>query len=413
MTVTPGDAQTGTDLRDRTVVVAGLGVTGRPRPRAARPRCPRRRGRRPRPTRERELRRASCARSAPTVRLGDGTALPDGADLVVTSPGWRPDSPAARRGGRGRPRGLGRGRAGLAAAPGRPGTVARRHRHQRQDHDRADARVDPARPPATARSRPATSASRSSTPCSADPPYDVLAVELSSFQLHWTVTVALVCRRRPQRRPRPPRLARLARGLRRRQGAGRGAATGRRLQRRRPAGRRSSSRGADVRQGFRAIGSPWRAVGRARRGRRRAGRPVRRHRPRRAVERGPTAASCSVGCRDIPVPAPHNVANALAAAALARAYGVRRPRRRAADGLRAFGPGAHRIAHVADGRRRRLRRRLARRPTRTPPRASLSAYRLGRVGRRRPGQGRDLRRARPAAARPAARRRADRRRPGA
>jgi UDP-N-acetylmuramoylalanine--D-glutamate ligase len=44
--------------------------------------------------------------------------------------------------------------------------------------------------------------------------------------------------------------------------------------------------------------------------------------------------------------APHNVANALAAAALARAYGV--PPSAVRDGLRAFRPDGHRIAHVAD-----------------------------------------------------------------
>ncbi|WP_406416785.1 UDP-N-acetylmuramoyl-L-alanine--D-glutamate ligase [Streptomyces sp. NBC_01614] len=49
---------------------------------------------------------------------------------------------------------------------------------------------------------------------------------------------------------------------------------------------------------------------------------------------------------DVNPPAPHNVANALAAAALARAYGV--PPKAVRDGLRAFTPDAHRIAHVAD-----------------------------------------------------------------
>jgi UDP-N-acetylmuramoylalanine--D-glutamate ligase len=43
--------------------------------------------------------------------------------------------------------------------------------------------------------------------------------------------------------------------------------------------------------------------------------------------------------------APHNVANALAAAALARAYGV--PADAVREGLRAFEPDPHRIAHVA------------------------------------------------------------------
>ncbi|PAZ09261.1 UDP-N-acetylmuramoyl-L-alanine--D-glutamate ligase [Streptomyces sp. SA15] len=49
---------------------------------------------------------------------------------------------------------------------------------------------------------------------------------------------------------------------------------------------------------------------------------------------------------DVNPPAPHNVANALAAAALARAFGV--PATAVRDGLRAFTPDAHRIAHVGD-----------------------------------------------------------------
>ncbi len=49
---------------------------------------------------------------------------------------------------------------------------------------------------------------------------------------------------------------------------------------------------------------------------------------------------------DVKPPAPHNIANALAAAALARAFGV--PAAAVRDGLRAFTPDAHRIAHVAD-----------------------------------------------------------------
>ena len=55
-------------------------------------------------------------------------------------------------------------------------------------------------------------------------------------------------------------------------------------------------------------------------------------------------------------PAPHNVANALAAAALARAYGV--PPDAVRDGLRAFRPDPHRIAQVADVDGVALRRRL-------------------------------------------------------
>ncbi|EPD95712.1 UDP-N-acetylmuramoylalanine-D-glutamate ligase [Streptomyces sp. HPH0547] len=49
---------------------------------------------------------------------------------------------------------------------------------------------------------------------------------------------------------------------------------------------------------------------------------------------------------DIDPPAPHNIANALAAAALARAFGV--PPTAVREGLRAFRPDAHRITRVAE-----------------------------------------------------------------
>ena len=63
--------------------------------------------------------------------------------------------------------------------------VAGRHRHQRQDHDRADARRDPARRgPAQRRGG---NVGLPLVEAVMDPePYDVLAVELSSFQLHCT-----------------------------------------------------------------------------------------------------------------------------------------------------------------------------------------------------------------------------------
>ena len=60
---------------------------------------------------------------------------------------------------------------------------------------------------------------------------------------------------------------------------------------------------------------------------------------------GLTARVAAGGAADR-VPAPHVVANALAAAALARAHGA--PARAVRDGLRGFTPDAHRIADVAD-----------------------------------------------------------------
>ncbi|HEU4948319.1 MAG TPA: UDP-N-acetylmuramoyl-L-alanine--D-glutamate ligase [Kribbella sp.] len=64
------------------------------------------------------------------------------------------------------------------------------------------------------------------------------------------------------------------------------------------------------------------------------------------VEQRATSALELASLGDITPAAPHNVANALAAAALARAFGV--PAGAVRDGLRGFRPDAHRIAHVAD-----------------------------------------------------------------
>ena len=90
-----------------------------------------------------------------------------------------------------------------------------------------------------------------------------------------------------------------------------------------------------------------------------------------------------------PALAPHKVANALAAAALARAHGVAAGAVR--DGLRGFRPDAHRIALVGDRGRRRLRRRLqGHQPARR--RRVAGGLRRRRLGRRRPAQGRRRRR---------------------
>ena len=118
---------------------------------------------------------------------------------------------------------------------------------------------------------------------------------------------------------------------------------------------------------------------------------------------------------DITPAAPHNVANALAAAALARSYGV--PAIAVRDGLRQVTLGAHKIQTVAERRGRPLGGRLQgdqpARGRRRPAGLRLDQLRRGigqgRLDRRRPGQGHHLRRtgdhpSRPAAGRGAARR---------
>ena len=64
------------------------------------------------------------------------------------------------------------------------------------------------------------------------------------------------------------------------------------------------------------------------------------------IEERRTAAQELATVADVPNSSPANVANALAAAALARAHGV--PASAVREGLRSFTPAPHRIAHVAD-----------------------------------------------------------------
>ena len=116
--------------------------------------------------------------------------------------------------------------------------------------------------------------------------------------------------------------------------------------------------------------------GRGRRGlpgdRLHAGHPGRRHASASSTTCSPTGRS-SRGApatrpswrasRDVPSGAPHNVANALAAAALGRAHGIGAAAVRA--GLRSFELDAHRIATVADRSTASPTSTTRRRPTRT------------------------------------------------
>ena len=167
----------------RPVLVAGAGVSGLAAARvllAEGARC-----RSPTTTRPRS---PTCPTGAGRSGGGPGR-VPDGTELVVTSPGRRPGPPARRP--RPPPRRRGDRRAELAwrlgAAARRAARLARRHRHQRQDDDHRDARRDPARRPVRTRWPAATSGypvvSRGRRRAR------VLAVELSSFQLHWSPSV--------------------------------------------------------------------------------------------------------------------------------------------------------------------------------------------------------------------------------
>ena len=193
-----------------------------------------------------------------------------------------------------------------------------------------------------------------------DPTLDVLVVELSSFQLHFTHSMSAQAAAVLNVARRPPRLARVARRVRGRQGPHlRARPGGVRLQPRRPRAPRTWSREADVVDGCgrgrlharHPAGRPGRA------GRGRAGRP--RVRAAAAHARAPSWAR-STTWRSWP----GRTARCRRTSSRTRWPPPRSPSRTAStpaavrDGLRAYGPGEHRLATRRGGRRRRLRGRL-------------------------------------------------------
>ncbi|WP_293786140.1 UDP-N-acetylmuramoyl-L-alanine--D-glutamate ligase [uncultured Aeromicrobium sp.] len=275
------------------------------------------------------------------VRLGEGATatLPDDVDLVVTSPGWRPDNPllvqAARRGV------PVWGDVELAwrlrdakAAPwlvvtgtnGKTTTVQMLETILRSAGLRARAVGNVGTPVLEAVMDPAG--------------YDVLAVELSSFQLHWTTSMS----------PESAAVLNIAPDHYDWHGGAEAyaAAKGRAYEQVQracvynvadPQTRRLVEE-ADVVEGARAVGFTLGVPGLSELGvvdGLLADRAFVENRLQQAAELGSVA--------DLYSDAPHVIANALAAAALARAHGV--PPKAVRDGLRAFRPGPHRIADVA------------------------------------------------------------------
>ena len=283
-------------------------------------------------------------------RSGSGPAPPRPCPTTSTSSSPRragsPTAPLLAQARRARHPGVGRGRAGLAAARPRrtPAPWLARHRHQRQDHDRADARRDPARRRAAQRrGRQRRPADRRG----GDGPRAVRRARRRAVELPAALH-ALDGRRvgrRPQRRRGPPRLV---------HGPTAWPTT--------PPTRAASTSGvqracvynvadpeterlvreADVVEGARAIGFTlgMPAVGHGRRRRRHPGRPGLHRGARR-----PAPPSCarvddlaSPGARTsspTPWPPPRWPARTASRQAAVR------------DGLRGFRPDGHRIA---DGR---------------------------------------------------------------
>jgi UDP-N-acetylmuramoylalanine--D-glutamate ligase len=280
-----------------------------------------------------------------SVRLGDADTLPAGTRLVVTSPGWRPGAPLLA----------------AAAAAGTPvwGDVELAWR----------LRADPA---AGGHPRPAPwlavtgtngktttvrmlaamlaaaghrtiAAGNVGTPVLTavlDPdPYDVIAVELSSFQLHWAPSLrpfaATVLNVAPDHLDWHGSLDAYARAKAAVYAEGTLAvvnaddAASAKLA---PAGAgRAGPGGGTVSFTLGAPGPGQLGV-------------AEDLLVDRAFVADPGRAEELAALADVRPLAPHNVSNALAAAALARSFGV--PARAVRDGLRAFRPDPHRIATV-------------------------------------------------------------------
>ncbi|MGW2374452.1 UDP-N-acetylmuramoyl-L-alanine--D-glutamate ligase [Kitasatospora sp. NPDC001683] len=277
------------------------------------------------------------------VRLGDGASLPEGTALIVTSPGWAPDSPLFA----------------AAEAAGVPvwGDVELAWRLRKPLPGTGEPAPWLAVTGTNGKTTTVqmlasilTAAGKRTAAVGnvgvsvldavlAEEPYDVLAVELSSYQLHWA----------PSLRPYSAAVLNLApdhldwHGSMEAYAADKGRiyegnvvacvynladpAT------------EALVMEADVEEGCRAIGFGLGAPSPSNFGvvdGLLVDRAFVEDRAKNAAELG--------SVEDVNPPAPHNIANALAAAALARAYGVEPKAVR--EGLRAFRPDAHRIAEV-------------------------------------------------------------------
>ncbi|NUL06411.1 UDP-N-acetylmuramoyl-L-alanine--D-glutamate ligase [Streptomyces lunaelactis] len=275
-----------------------------------------------------------------TVRLGDGASLPAGTELIVTTPGWKPAKPLFL----------------AAAEAGVPvwGDVELAWRLRGPDAapwlavTGTNGKTTTVRMLASileaAGLRTAAVGNIGVSLLDAvlgDTTYDVLAVELSSYQLHWA----------PSLRAHSAAVLNLApdhldwHGSMEAYAADKGRIyEGNTVACVYNADDKATEdlvREADVEEGCRAIGFTLGTPGPSQLGvvdGILVDRAFVDNRHKQAQELAEVA--------DVRPPAPHNIANALAAAALARAFGV--PPAAVRDGLRAFRPDPHRIEHVQD-----------------------------------------------------------------
>ncbi|AVH97918.1 UDP-N-acetylmuramoylalanine--D-glutamate ligase [Streptomyces cinereoruber] len=275
-----------------------------------------------------------------TVRLGDGDTLPTGTELIVTTPGWRPDKPLFAAAAE----------AGVEVwgdvelawrlrGPGAAPWLAVTGTNGKTTTVRMLASILEA-----AGLRTAAVGNIGVSLLDAvlgEQEYDVLAVELSSYQLHWSPSLrvhsAAVLNLAPDHLDWHGSMEAYA------------ADKGRIYEGNQVACVYNTAdkvtedlvREADVEEGCRAIGFTLGTPGPSELGVVEGllvDRAFAPNRQKNAQELAEVA--------DVQPPAPHNIANALAAAALARAFGV--DAKAVRDGLKAFRPDPHRIELVEE-----------------------------------------------------------------
>ncbi|MEU0666945.1 UDP-N-acetylmuramoyl-L-alanine--D-glutamate ligase [Streptomyces lavendulocolor] len=335
-----GSRQVSTSWQGKNVTVAGLGVSGIPAARVLH-------GLGARVTvvndGDDERSRAQAAQleaEGVTVRLGDGDTLPEGTQLVVTTPGWHP----------GKPLFAAAAEAGVEIwgdvelawrlrGPGAAPWLAVTGTNGKTTTVRMLAAILEA-----AGLRTAAVGNIGVSLLDAvlgEEEYDVLAVELSSYQLHWA----------PSLRAHSAAVLNLApdhldwHGSMQAYAADKGRIyEGNQVACVYNAANKATEdlvREADVEEGCRAIGFTLGTPGPSQ-----VGIVDDLLVDRAFVENRQKQAQELAQISDVDPPAPHNIANALAAAALARAFGV--PATAVRDGLRAFRPDPHRIELVEE-----------------------------------------------------------------
>ncbi|WP_141577029.1 UDP-N-acetylmuramoyl-L-alanine--D-glutamate ligase [Actinomadura sp. WMMA1423] len=332
------------------VCVAGLGVSGRAAARVLAARGARVTVVDARDGEEQRGHAAELEACGVAVRLGDGESLPAGTGLVVTSPGWRPDAPllaAAAAAGieiigevelawRLRPRDA----APWLAITGTDGktTVVRMLACMLTAAGHKALSVGNVGTPIVEAVAGGSGGSAGSSPQEQSEPYDVLAVELSSYQLHWSSSVA----------PYAATVLNVAPDHLDWHGSMDAYA-----------GAKAKIFAPGCVAVYNADDDTSSALAERAEGvSRRVGFTLQVPRPGelgvveellvdRAFTGDPASHAAELAALgDVRPFAPHNVANALAAAGLARAFGV--PPEAVREGLRAFVPDPHRIQHVAD-----------------------------------------------------------------